>query len=572
MNISLVAVNSQYIHTNLAVRSIAACLRQGGFSAAFAEFTINQRQPYILQQLYRQGAGAYFFSVYIWNVELVCALAADLRKLCPKALLLAGGPQVTYHTEAFLRQNPAFNAVLTGEGEESVVAFCKAVKSGAGFETVPGIVFLQNGQAVSTPGPAPLCMDSLPFAYQDIQQLAGRILYYESMRGCPFGCSYCLSSLEKGVRFKALAIVEKELARLLLAKPKQVKFVDRTFNCNKSHALGIWRFLAENDNGYTNFHFELAGELLEEEMLAFLHTVRPGLFQFEIGVQSTNAETLREINRPANVPHLFEKVDRLKNGGNIHLHLDLIAGLPEENYESFASSFNRVYAKQPHQFQLGFLKVLPGSIMEQKAKEYGLVWQTAAPFEVLYTNWLSYDELCELKQMAEMVEVYYNSGRFAHITAHICGMFATPFIFYRQLAAFYVQQGHAHAPLGKIGYYQLLGSFMRQSGFEPDEKAQWLCKLDLALHEKIKSLPAWVTVGNAAAYKEEILAFYAKPQNIARYLPQYAGREAKQIRNMAHIEIFPFQPFTGEARSCALLFNYEERNILGNATVWEIAL
>lgn len=571
MKIVLVAVNAQYYHTNLAVRSIAAYMRAQGTEAQIAEFTINQRPAVLLEELAKINADAYLFSCYIWNIDIVTRLAADLKQILPGAYLAAGGPQVSYHSADFLRANPAFNAVLRGEGEQTTLALCKALAGGETPQTLPGLV-IAGGKEAETPMPPPLDMDSLPFAYADLQEVQDRILYYESTRGCPFECSYCLSSVERGVRYKSLPKVCEELGLFLAAGVRQVKFVDRTFNCNKAHAMGIWRYLAQHDNGVTNFHFELAGELLDEEMLAFLGQVRSGLFQFEVGVQSTNVETLQAIHRPAVVQQVLGAARRILAGGNIHLHLDLIAGLPFEGIESFAQSFDTVYALRPHQFQLGMLKILPGSGLEAQAAEFGIVYSAAPPFEVLATRWLSYHEICLLGHIADMVELFYNSGRFSHLIEHIASFFSSPFVFYKKLALFYLAGGHDLAPLSKTGQYQLLGSFMQAEGIDADEKAQWLCRYDLALHEKIKALPQWVTVDGATPHRERALRFYRDENNLAATLPQYMGREAKQILKMAHIEVFPFDLATGAAGECAILFDYTRRDVGGAAKQMRVQL
>ena len=571
----LVALNAQYIHTSLSVRSIAAYFdAQGAVPPLIAEFTINQHAHRILQLLHQHRADIYLFSCYIWNVEIIRHLANDLHRILPEAVLVAGGPQVGCQSEEFLRQNPAFSAVVSGEGEESCLRLVQALEGGGNLSSCPGLVFrdLQADTFVYTPPPKPLSMDSLPFAYTDMDILDGRIFYYESMRGCPFACSYCLSSAEQGVRFKSLPLVFDELQRLLGGSPRQVKFVDRTFNCSKAHAMGIWLFLAQNDNGRTNFHFELAGEFLDDEMISFLAGVRPGLFQFEIGVQSVNPATLKEIQRFENLEKLFANVSALRDAENVHLHLDLIAGLPYEDFDSFVNSFNMVYAQHPHQLQLGFLKVLPGSGMRQNAKQYGLECQSLPPYEVLRTRWLSFEELCILKQVAHMAELYYNSGRFSHTICYLCGQFATPFSFYRALAEAYDTRGHEDAPLGKMGYYALLGATAQTFGDAVENRAQWLCKYDLALHEKIKTLPPWVQADETSALRGEILDFYSDDENVSAYLPAYSGLPPKQIRKMAHLEIFPFHPETGEEGRCALLFDYQRRDLTGKAAVQEVTV
>lgn len=567
----LIAFNSQYIHTNLAVRSIQAYCAQNGVDVEYREYTINQRFEYLLEKIYSEKADVLLFSCYIWNVEEICMLAKELRKVLPNVVMAIGGPQVSYNSVEFLQKNPAFDAVIVGEGELASYEFLSAIeKQNITQIQVNGILTKQNIQEkgiLQEIFPSIIDMDEIPFLYSAEDLDSGKILYYESMRGCPFRCSYCLSSVEKGgMRFKSVSRVLEDLSVFLQAKVKQVKFVDRTFNCKKKHAMEIWRFLQENDNGITNFHFELAGELLDDETIEFLNTVRPGLFQFEIGVQTTNEETLKEIDRFLNLELLFTNIKKLQKSENIHLHLDLIAGLPEEDDSSFIQSFNEVYAKKPDQFQVGILKVLNGSGMERNAQEYGLVWQNKSPFEVLYTKWLNYDELLKNKQVAEMVEVFYNSGRFTNLTKYLCEQFATPYEFYAKLAYFYyVQSKAADSPLSKIGYYQLLGDFMQFEKLEQTEYAQWLCQLDMALHEKIKKSPEWVKIGNAQLYRNQVLEFYAVEDNIQKYLPEYASREPKQIFKMAHVEVFPFNPETAEGKSTAVLFNYEKRDILGKA-------
>lgn len=585
-------MNAQYIHTNLAVRSIAAYIaEQGVVPPPIAEFTINQHEDRVLQLLYQHRADVYLFSCYIWNVEPILRLAENLHKLLPQAIFVMGGPEVSYRADEILRQNPAVSAVIVGEGEEKCFRLLQILQDCGDLTSCQGVVTRETqGEKMLQVSHSP-DMDLLPFAYMDIGELSGRILYYESMRGCPFSCSYCLSSVEQGVRFKSLPLVFENLKRMLEARPRQVKFVDRTFNCRKEHAMGIWQFLKEYDNGVTNFHFELAGEFLDDEIISFLVDVRPGLFQFEIGVQSTNLSTLQEIQRFENLDKLFDMVSALMKAGNIHLHLDLIAGLPYEDFVSFSHSFNRVYGQRPHQLQLGFLKVLPGSEMQKKADEYGLVYQSEAPYEVLRTNQIGYEELCVLKQIEHMVDMYYNSGRFTHIINYLCEQYESPFSFYTALANLYAAGGHEDAPLSKMGHYTLLGDLAQTLGKEVEWYAKWLCKYDLALHEKIKTLPSWLENNtrfmrdeNADSKKhagwpetstdnmrEEILAFYSDKENCQRYLPAYAEFPPKQIRRMTHLEIFPFHPRTGEKGCCALLFDYQHRDLMGWADVQDVS-
>ncbi|MDL2233061.1 B12-binding domain-containing radical SAM protein [Ruminococcaceae bacterium OttesenSCG-928-L11] len=555
--IVLAAINAKYIHTNLAVRSIAACCRQEGIETQLLETTINNRERQILEELYRADGDIYVFSCYIWNIELVCRLAADLRRIRPDAVLIGAGPQVSYHRRAFMQANPAFDYLLYGEGERSTPALLRAILAGEAVSRCKGVCYRRDGILAITEPPAPMAMDDLPFAYADLEALDGRILYYESMRGCPFACAYCLSSLDKGVRVRSIERVQADLDRFLERRVKQVKLVDRTFNAVKSHAMAVWEYLIRHDNSVTNFHFELSGELLDDDMLDLLQTARPGLFQFEIGVQSANEETLRAIHRPFSFDRLAQAVERLRQAGGIHLHLDLIAGLPHENFASLADSFNRVFALEPDQLQLGFLKVLPGSELETKAAEYGIVYSRTAPFEVLGTSWLDFGELCRLHGIADMVELYHNSGRFRHSMEYIRAHFDNPFACFAALWEYYLEQGYNQRPLSKIGYYDLLKPFMECHGIPVTERVQWLCKLDVVAVEKPRRLPQWVEVDASAEYYDAILELLGNDRAVRRYLPSYAGMEPKHIRRIAHVEILPFSPKTGENTPTAAVFDYE---------------
>lgn len=562
---ALAAVNTQYIHTGLGVRSIAAYVRRETDCAIdLMEFTINNPEQDVLAALYESKADVYLFSCYIWNIEFILRIVRDLRQLLPDARIGLGGPQVSYQGKALLDAEPEVDFVVVGEGEETVCQLLGLLKADAPLRECLGIVYREGEHVIATPACQPLSLDALPSAYPDLDEMQHRIVYYESMRGCPFSCSYCSSSIEHGVRKRSLPLVFADLSVFLGQRIPQVKFVDRTFNCDKAHALGIWEWLVAHDNGVTNFHFELSGELLDEDTLVFLSGVRPQLFQFEIGVQSTNLQTLQEIDRPANLALLFSQVSRLLAPGNIHVHLDLIAGLPYEGYTRFQTSFNDVYAYKPHQLQLGFLKVLPGSKMQQQAQAYGLLYSTSAPYEVLMNRWISYPQIVLLHGVAYMVNVYYNSFRFQHSLAHLVTLFPDAFSFYLALWLHYqkVTQGK---PLSDTGYYSLLESFMRAQGFETTEKMQWLVKYDLLLHGKPRKLPSWITVDLSQAYRETIRGFFMKPSNIDTYLPEYAAETSTRVERTAHLEIFPFHPESGAAGTVAIVFNYRHRNIVGVA-------
>ena len=562
---ALVAVNAQYIHTGLGVRSIASYVRrETDYNIDVMEFTINNLEQDVLTALYESKADAYLFSCYIWNIEFILRIARNLRQLLPDARIGLGGPQVSYQGKAILDAEAEVDFILAGEGEANVCQLLGLLRVDAPIQECLGIVYREGERVIATPARPPLSLDALPFAYPDLNELQHRIIYYESMRGCPFSCSYCSSSIEHGVRKRSLPLVFADLSVFLEQRIPQVKFVDRTFNCDKAHSRGIWEWLVAHDNGVTNFHFELSGELLDEETLAFLSGVRPQLFQFEIGVQSTNLPTLQEIDRPANLALLFSQVSRLLAPGNIHVHLDLIAGLPHEGYARFQTSFNDVYAYHPHQLQLGFLKVLPGSEMQRQAQAYGLLYSKNAPYEVLMNRWISYPQITLLQGVAHMVSIYYNSFRFQHIIAHLVSLFSDAFSFYLALWLHY-QKVTEGKPLSDIGYYSLLESFMRAQGLETTEKMQWLAKFDLLLHDKPRKLPSWITVDLSHAYRDGIQHFFMKPSNIGTYLPEYAEETSTRIERTAHMEIFPFNPETGSEGNVAIVFNYRHRNIVGVA-------
>ena len=555
MSTLLLALNAKYIHSNIAVRYLqkyaAPFLSQ---PPQILELTINNRMDFILDEIFRRSPDLLLFSTYIWNVDLVRRLAAEYRKLRPDALIGGGGPEVSYESEAFLRQNPAFDLIVRGEGEETVRHLLAARESGLDWTILPGLT-VRSGQAVRTNPPrSALDLASLPFPYEaDLSDTVEQIKYYESSRGCPFQCQYCLSSIEKGVRAAPLDKVFADLEIFLRAKARQVKFVDRTFNCNHRHSMAIWRYIKEHDNGITNFHFEIAADILNEEEMGLLATFRPGLAQLEIGVQSTNMQTIHEIDRMMDFDMVTQKVQRVASAENIHQHLDLIAGLPYENLESFKKSFNDVYRLRPQQFQLGFLKVLKGSKMHEKAGEYGIVYHTRPMYEVLSTNWLTYDEVIYLKGIEEMVEVYYNSCQFRCTMLALEAEFDTPFAMYEALAEYYEENrlnGLKHSRMGRFDIlHDFILSYVKK---EHAPKYEDDLLMDLYLREKSKSRPSWAA--DLSGYKSEIQEFFRKEAEEKRYLKDYEGYSWKQILNMTHVEV--------DSKGKWTLFDYKRRDPL----------
>ena len=463
MKILLNAVNAKYIHSNLAVYSIRANAGEYRDQIELGEYTINQYVEEILQDIYKKKPDLIAFSCYIWNIRHIRELVRELRKVLPKVPIWLGGPEASYDAEGLLKNYPEVTGVLVGEGEESFYELCKfydgKLKS---LDEVKGIAYRKEGEIVVKPYAFVKDLSSLKFAYEDFQDFEHKIIYYESSRGCPFSCSYCLSSIDKSVRFRSLDQVKAELQTFIDAKVPQVKFVDRTFNCKVSHAMAIWNFIHENDNGITNFHFEVAADLITEEELELFAKMRKGLIQLEIGVQSTNEETVCEIRRKMNFTKVADMVTRVKNLGNIHQHLDLIAGLPNEDYESFGKSFNDVFALYPEQLQLGFLKVLKGSYMYENKEAYGLVYRSEPPYEVLSTNWVSYDEMIRLKGIEQMVELYYNSHQYDRTLNAVLEEEDSAFGFFESLADDYRAKGYHLVNHSRKEKYYILKDFLER--------------------------------------------------------------------------------------------------------------
>ena len=613
MRIILVAINAKYIHSNLAVYSLQAYAEKygnrKGYTLEVAEYTINQQPGYILAEIYKRNADLVCFSCYIWNISLVEQITQALSKVSSAAIWL-GGPEVTYHSREILVKYPWIKGIIKGEGEKTFLQIITAtvqsttVKDSAvptvtsqtaivktttsqtdseqidsaktvtvkveasptkGLEKIDeryaeifGISWrTKTGEIVENETACPLSLDEIPFPYTTLAPFQNRIIYYESSRGCPFFCSYCLSSVEPGLRFRSLELVKKELQWFLDQGVSQVKFVDRTFNCDPKRAREIWIYLKDNDNDRTNFHFEIAADLLTEAELELLATIRPGLIQFEIGVQSTNDATLLEIQRRMELVKLKNVVKRLQKGRNIHQHLDLIAGLPYEDLASFKNSFDEVYQLQPNQLQLGFLKVLKGSLIEKKAMEYELQYQEVSPYEVLSTKWLSYEDILLLKGVEEMVEVYYNSRQFEEAMVYLDEKFVRPFVLYESLYQYYEKEGFYGESHSRVSRYEILFTFIKTT-LATDELEQFRQKLilDFYGYENVKKRPHFAGVETVS--KEEASSLYAQEEQERSHLAGYERYDKRQLRKMTHLEridgrllLFDYlhrDPWSGQAK------------------------
>lgn len=567
MRILLTAINAKYIHSNLAVYSLRSYARTFGYEPELLEFTINQQKDQILKGIYEAKPDLLCFSCYIWNLSYAEEIIEDIKKILPKVTIWAGGPEVSYDAPKFLKRHPEIDGIMCAEGEKTLtelISYYEVGKSqGKSLDGINGIVYQENKTIHQTPLRDIMNMDDLVFPYEDLKDFEHKIIYYESSRGCPFSCSYCLSSIDKKLRFRSFSLVEKELEFFLAHKVPQVKFVDRTFNCKKSHAMAIWTYIKEHDNGITNFHFEVAADLLTEDEIALIQTMRPGLIQLEIGVQSTNEKTLAEIHRKTDFEEITRKVKAVQKGENVHQHLDLIAGLPYENYESFGHSFNDVYALKPEQLQLGFLKVLKGSYMAEAAEGYGCVHKAKPPYEVLGTRWLSYEEILKLKGVEEMVEVYYNSGQFQKTIRAMEHLFETAFSMYEELADFYEKNGYNEVSHTRIRRYEILQEFLREKEANLEYFKQ-LMIFDLYARENMKTRPQWAN--DLSAYKIQILDFYKKEEETPELLTDYQGYQARQTIKMTHIEVFTYDVINENEEKGAypVLFDYKKRSPLTN--------
>ena len=539
MKILLAACNAKYIHSNPAVYDLKAYAAAYKDSVQIKEFTINQPKDEIMKEIYRSGADVVCFSCYIWNISFVRELIRDLKKILPDTAFWAGGPEVSFHAKDFLEDMPQVTGIMKGEGEETFLALAGYYLEGKGrLEEISGIVFRKEDVIVDNGFREPVDLDRIPFIYENPENFENRIIYYESSRGCPFSCSYCLSSIDRKLRFRSLSLVKKELQFFLDHRVPQVKFVDRTFNCRHEHAMEIWKYILEHDNGVTNFHFEVSADLFREDELELIGRMRPGLIQLEIGVQSANPETLEAVHRKTDLEKLRRNVEKIRSFHSVHQHLDLIAGLPCEDYESFRRSFDFVYSMKPDQLQLGFLKVLKGSLMEENAREYGITCKSQEPYEVLSTRWISYEEILKLKTVESMVEVYYNSGQFQYTLNWLTGFWEDAFSFYEDLGRFYERKGYEELSHSRIRRYEILLEFLHEKPEISVAEAAGRMVYDLYLRENLKKRPSFAA--DQKPYEKAVWSY----------------RKEHQVPKTAHIEVF--------SDGTAVLFDYDRRDPLSH--------
>lgn len=595
MKVLLIGINAKYIHSNPAIYSLKTYadkyypVRPNHCTLDIAEYTINQPLNTILADLYQKRPQIIAFSCYIWNWNIIQELLTELPKLLPETALWLGGPEVSFHATKIIQIFPQLAGIMVGEGEETFLELLHYYwEANTSLSSIKGIVCKDGftGERTLTD------IDKLPFLYNPCPSadktnkenntlflFKNRILYYESQRGCPFQCAYCLSAIDKTVRLRDINTIKSELQYLLDYKVPQVKFVDRTFNWNQEHAFSIWKYLLENDNGITNFHFEIAADLLTDKHMAILRCMRPGLIQLEIGVQSTNERTLKAINRHTNIETLRRNTAQIHSFQNIHQHLDLIAGLPYEDYDSFANSFNDVYKMAPDQLQLGFLKVLKGSPIEQLTEKYGIVYHAKPPYEVLYTKWLRYEDLLKLKGIEEMTELYYNSNQFSHMLLVLQQEFATPFHLFEALANYYQTNGYFVNTPSRNYRYQILLEFACSVASDKRDLFVELLIFDLYLRENLKTRPDFAPENKIP--RQKLNQFYAQEAQYPNCLTNYHGYTSAQLLRMTHVECFQYAVWNNCAVDCTkklqfpayILFDYQKRSPLThNATYFEISI
>ncbi len=541
MKAMLTTLNSKFIHSNLAIRYLSGYVKDI-MDMEVCEFTINQNIDFIVAEIYKSNPDIIGFSTYIWNLRETLMICDILKNVKPNIITVLGGPEVSFDGEELMRDNPYIDFIIYGEGEETFREFIQhIVKKEEDFSNIPGLI-LRNEDKIIKNRDRKLIenLNKIPSPYRDIgDEFKDRIVYYESSRGCPFNCKFCLSSSIKGVRYFDIERVKKDLICLIEGKVRQVKFVDRTFNANKRYAMEIMDFIMEKDPKNINFHFEVTAHLLDEDMLKFLEKAKEGLFQFEIGVQSTNDMTIEAVGRITDFERLSKVVKKIKSGKNIHQHLDLIAGLPYEDYNTFKDSFNDVYALRPEKLQLGFLKLLKGSSLRADRDKYGYKYIDEPPYEVLENNFISYGDMIRLKGIEEMVEKYYNEGYFQHTLEFIIvNYYREPFEFYEDLSIYWETKDYHKVAHSRNNLYSILKDFIEYKNYEHGLIINNLLKYDYIYHNKRPKLPAKLEVSKEHRLQKNIHDILKDERILSDYLPEYRDMPTKKLINLVSVESF----------------------------------
>ena len=582
MKILLTTLNSKFIHTNLAIRYLRESVKDL-VDVDVREYTINNQLDYILKDIYKNNYDVVFFSTYIWNIYDIVKLCDNLKKVKPEIKIGLGGPEVTYDSKNAMEKYEFLDYILCGEGELVFRSLVQHFLGQKKIEDVKGITYKKDGQIIVNDEMELLSnLDEIPSPYEnlDVKEYENRIVYYETSRGCPFNCQYCLSSAIKGLRYFSIDRVKRDLKNLIDARVSQIKFIDRTFNANKKFAKEIMEFLMENDNGYTTYHFEVTAHLLDEDMLNFLKNCKEGLFQFEIGVQSTNQKTLDAVGRRDDFEKLSYVVKTIKSYRNIHQHLDLIAGLPYEGYERFEQSFNDVFNLGIEQLQLGFLKMIKGTGMRYSAEKYGYKFKDYAPYEILYNDFISYDEILKIKDIEEILETYYNSNNFPLSLEFIIKNYyaKSPFKFFEEFSTYFEDKGYFHMAQGKNQLYKILLDFYNEKINENNELFREILKYDYISLGKISTVPSLFDKIEIPNFKSKCHDFLHNEDNIKTYLPSFIDTPAKYILKYIHFEPFKYNVLKLkknineklDKEETVILFDYNTNKIFDKSKTYSV--
>ena len=586
MKILLTTLNSKFIHTNLAIRYLKHFVKDvNDIEVDIREYTINNELDYILKDINKNSYDVILFSTYIWNVNDIVKLCHNLKKINPNVKIALGGPEVTYDSENSMNTHDFVDYILYGEGELVFKDFVKYLKGEINIEEVKGLVYRENGKVIKNK-PMELLqnLDLIPSPYENIDksEYENRIVYYETSRGCPFNCQYCLSSTIQGLRYFSIDRVKKDLKALIDARVSQIKFIDRTFNANKKFAMEIMQFLMENDNDYTTYHFEVTAHLLTDDMLDFLSKCKEGLFQFEIGVQSTNDKVLEAVGRRDDFKKLSYVVQKIATFRNIHQHLDLIAGLPYEDYKSFEKSFNDVFNLGIEHLQLGFLKMIKGTGVRNEADKHEYRYKDYPPYEILYNKYISYDEIIKLKDIEEILEKYYNSKNFVLSMKYIIQNYykQSPFKFFEDFATYFDENGYFDASQGKNQLYKILLDFYVEKVNTNIELFKEILKYDYISLGKTSNVPSFMNKIDIEDFKNRCHIFLQDNYNISKYIPRFENTPAKQIIKYVHFEVFKFdilklkedKTMNLEENECVILFVYDDKKVFEKSKSYTVSI
>lgn len=545
VKILLIGINAKFIHTNLAIRYLAKNLTQESIENEFIEYTINQHMEDILQEIYLKSCDVIGFSCYIWNIELIKKIVSSLKKLKPDLMILLGGPEVSHEPYQFMVENEGVDLILMGDGEDRLPKLIHTISNYDDYSEFPGLVFRAKGDIFINEMPCEN-KDKLlklpdPYTIED-EFHPEKIYYYETSRGCPYQCSFCLSGSQNKLCYLPMHQLKKLLLLLISKKVKQVKLVDRTFNSDSRRAYEIFDFLIRNDNGYTNFHFEIGGELINDELMSVLQMVSPGLFQFEIGVQSTNEETLREINRNPRQEKLMNNIRKLIELKTIHIHVDLIAGLPYESYFQFRDSFNSIFDLKADMLQLGFLKLIKGSEIKRRHQEYGYIFMEHPPYEVLSNHWISYSEIIRLKNIEKMLNLFWNSGSMRY-TLEFISLQPTVNMFhiFDDMSHVWYQNKDIMSNYKHDDTINFLESFLMNRFSELQKEIYHLMHLDY--YKKSKRHKAWYEQGEeqypVMLSKENTHLILHDEAFVRNHLPKFFKEPVKKFISKVQIMLIP---------------------------------